>query len=427
MTSDTRDPYLDALRAAALLVVVLGHWVATLPRFDEGTLVATDHLLQEWGNAGFLTWLVQVVPLFVFVSAAVAAHGVEDRLAKPGTQRHWWAGRALRLARPTVTYLAVLAALALVSLLAGGRTLEPFNQSLTIHLWFLLMFLFTQALLPLSLKADRQFGLGAVVGLLVFAALVDLARAFPIGAADMAELGERVTASGNGIGWFNAIAVWLLPQQLGIAWRKGRFDGAWTGLALLLLGLAWLLGTFALGYPAAMVGMDFEGRSNMLPPTLALIGVIWLQVGMVLLLARPARALFDRFELGKAVALVAAMGMPLYLWHKLAELPAAWLGAWLQLPIDAGLPGDPSFWTGRLWWLGLCLLMVAPVIAAVLAFELRRRRDLDAVRETRDVVGGGVVLAAGIAVALALGAWPGALLGVFGVAAASWWLRARTS
>jgi len=427
VSTNERDPYLDALRAGALIIVVLGHWVATLPRFDDGVLVAADHLLQEWPTAGFLTWLVQVVPLFVFVSAAVVADGVEERLDKRGAQRHWWAGRALRLARPTVTYLAVIAVLAVASRLAGGQVMAQFDQSLTIHLWFLLMFLFTQVMLPLSLKADRRFGLGAVAGLLVVTALVDLARAMPFTAGDMPGLGERITDSFNGIGWINAITVWLLPQQLGIAWRKGRFRGAWTGLGLLLLGLAWLLATYALGYPSAMVGVDFEGRSNMLPPTLALVGVIWLQVGAVLLMERPARALFERWDLGKTVTLVAAMGMPLYLWHKLAELPAAWLGIHLQLPIDAGLPGDTSFWMGRLWWLGLCVLMVVPVIAAVLSFELRRKRDLDAVRDTRTIVLGGVALSAGIALALALGAWPGALLGVVGVAAASWWLRARQS
>jgi len=427
VSTNGRDPYLDALRAGALIIVVLGHWVATLPRFEEGVLVATDHLLQEWPAAGFLTWLVQVVPLFVFVSAAVAADGVEERLGKPGTQRHWWAGRALRLARPTVTYLAVIAVLAVASRIAGGQVMAQFDQSLTIHLWFLLMFLFTQALLPLCLKADRRFGLGAVAALLLVTAVVDLARAVPFTAGDLSGLGERVTDSFNGIGWINAITVWLLPQQLGIAWRKGRFRGAWTGLGLLVLGLVWLLLTYAVGYPSAMVGVDFEGRSNMLPPTLALVGVIWLQVGAVLLMERPARALFERWNLGRTVALVAAMGMPLYLWHKFAELPAAWLGMRLQLPIDAGLPGQSSFWTGRLWWLGLCLLMVVPVIAAVLSFELRRKRDLDAVRDTRAVVAGGVALSVGIALALGLGAWPGAPLGVVGVAAASWWLRTRRS
>ena len=156
MRTAERDPYPDALRACALLVVVLGHWIATLPRLVDGQLADTDHLLAIWDAAGVLTWVVQVVPLFVFVSAAVSADGVLRRVEQGG-QARWWAGRALGLARPTVTYLAVLVALAAFSLLTGGRLLGVFNQSLTIHLWFLLMLLTVQALLPWCLRLDDRF------------------------------------------------------------------------------------------------------------------------------------------------------------------------------------------------------------------------------------------------------------------------------
>src|SRR5690606_9560982 len=169
MSTPQRDPYPDALRAGALLVVVFGHWVATLPRMVEGRLVGTDHLLATWDAAGMLTWLVQVVPLFVFVSAAVSAEGVARRMAGNG-QARWWAARALSLARPTVTYLAVLVALALVAQLSGGRLLGVFDQSLTIHLWFLLMLLTVQALLPWCLRLDARFGAGAVLALVRAAA-----------------------------------------------------------------------------------------------------------------------------------------------------------------------------------------------------------------------------------------------------------------
>ncbi|AMQ90312.1 acyltransferase family protein [Marinobacter sp. LQ44] len=162
-----RDLYLDALRAGALLVVVFGHWIATLPRFDGGLDIQTEHLLKIWEPSGFITWFVQVVPLFVFVSATVSADGVAHRMAQGHRQMHWWAGRALALARPTVTYLAAITLIALLSLYTGGRVLGPFNQSLTIHLWFLIMLLAVQALLPLSVEADRRWGLGAVVGLVV--------------------------------------------------------------------------------------------------------------------------------------------------------------------------------------------------------------------------------------------------------------------
>ena len=425
MSTEERDRYPDALRAGALLLVVLGHWLATLPRLEEGRLVETEHLLVVWEGAGAFTWVVQVVPLFVFVSAAVSAVGVRRRLSDGHRQLHWWAGRALALARPTVTYLAVLAAVAAVSRLTEGRFLAPFNHSLTIHLWFLLMLLGVQALLPLSVRADRRLGLRAVWLLVIIAALIDLLRARPGSPADLLRLGELATDHATLLGWVNLLVVWLLPQQLGIAWRQGRFAGTATGLAFTALGLAWLAATVASGYPLAMVDGEVGGRSNLLPPTLALVGVMWLQVGAVLLCEAPARRLLARRPIRRAVTLLGALGMPLYLWHKFAELPAAWLGERLGAPIDAGVPGEAGFWWGRLVWLLLCLLMVTPVMAAVVAFEMRRRRDLVSATAGRAVVGGGVALFAGILASMALGALPGALIGLAGVAMASRLLRAH--
>ncbi len=429
MSAKTRDQYLDALRAGALMVVVFGHWLATLPRLQEGRMVDTEHLLKIWEPAGLLTWLVQVVPLFVFVSAAASTEGTARRLHQGQRQLHWWAGRALALARPTATYLAAISVFALVSIYTGGRLLGPMNQSLTIHLWFLVMFLIVQALLPASVEADRRFGLGAVFALVGVAVVVDLARAGLPGPGGVLELGQRVVDSAGtplgAVGWINAFAVWLLPQQLGIAWKRGRFSGAWMGVGLILLGVGWLGATVASGYPTAMVGFDLEGRSNMLPPTLALIGVMWLQVGAVLVMARPARWLLDRERIAGAVKMLGALGMPLYLWHKLAEVPAAWLGERLGVPIDAGVPGTTGFWQGRLWWIALCTLMVIPVIAAVAAFEMRRKQGVPSATDTLRVLTGGFALLAGMAVSMLLGALPGTLIGVVPVLIATWLLRAR--
>ncbi len=418
-----RDRYPDALRAGALLVVVFGHWIATLPRLEDGRMVATEHLLTVWDAAGVLTWFVQVVPLFVFVSAAVSADGAARRLDDGTRQLHWWAGRALGLARPTVTYLAVLSVLAVVAIVTGGRLLGPLDQSLTVHLWFLLMLLAVQALLPLSVRADARFGLGAVMGLVLLAAAADLLRAQPVTPGQLLALGQRVTDAGGGIGWANLLLVWLLPQQLGIAWRRGRFGGSRAGALLLLLGAVWLLAAVGAGYPVAMVGGNLDGGTNLLPPTLALIGVMWLQIGGVLLMEGPARRLLEQRRIGGVVAILSALSMPLYLWHKLAELPAAWVGERLGAPIDAGLPGEAGFWWGRLWWLALCSVMVAPVLAGVVAFESRRKRDVPVTPHTRASLFGGGALLAGVTAALVLGARPGALIGLVGVAAASWSLR----
>ncbi|MDH5833487.1 acyltransferase family protein [Luteimonas kalidii] len=429
MSSPQRDPYPDALRACALLVVVFGHWIATLPRLRDGRLVDTDHLLAAWEGAALLTWLVQVVPLFVFVSAAVSAAGVARRVEAGGIAP-WWATRALALARPTVTYVAVLVALALLGLASGGRLLGVFDQSLTVHLWFLLMLLTVQALLPWCLRLDERFGLAAVAALVVLAAVFDLVRAGAGSLSDLIRLGSLVAERPAGIAWLNMLVVWLLPQQLGIAWARGRIRGAGTGLALLALGAAWLVLALASGYPVAMVGVALAGN-NMLPPTLALVGVMWLQVGAVLAFEPLARRMLSGSTSGRgpgrAIAVLGALGMPLYLWHKLAELPAAWLGERLGLPIDAGVPGEPGFWLGRACWIGLCLLMVAPVIAAVVRFELRRDREVPAVSRTWRIVLGGVALYAGLAAALAWGVWPGAVIALPAVLLASGQLRQRAA
>ena len=418
-----RDRYPDALRAGALLVVVFGHWIATLPRLDDGRMVATEHLLTVWDGAGVATWFVQVVPLFVFVSAAVSTDGTARRIAAGERQLHWWAGRALALARPAVTYLAVLTVLAIVAVVTGGRLLGPLDLSLTVHLWFLLMLLVVQALLPLSVRLDARFGLGAVGLLLVLAVMIDVVRGGVLLPTHVLDLGGRVLAGPDEIGWLNGIVVWLLPQQLGIAWRRGRFGGRRVGLGLIGLGFAWLAAAVASGYPVAMVGVDLEGRSNLLPPTLALVGVMWLQVGVVLLGERAARRALANRRVDRVVRVMGSLGMALYLWHKLAELPAAWLGELIGAPIDLGNPGDPGFWWGRLVWLVLCVVMVTPVMAGVIAFETRRKPKVPSTTVTWAIAGGGAALFAGIAAALLLGARPGAIIGLVGVAVASALLR----
>ncbi len=418
-----RDPYADALRAGALLVVVFGHWIATLPRMVDGRLVDTDHLLAAWDAAAMLTWLVQVVPLFVFVSAAVSTDGVAGRMAE-AARRRWWASRALTLARPTVTYLAVLVTLGLIAQVSGGRLLGVFDRSLTIHLWFLLMLLTVQALLPWCLRLDARFGLAVIPCLVLAAAAFDVIRADVPRLHEWREFGARVATQPAGLAWINMLLVWLIPQQLGIAWRRGRFQGVGTGAILLVLGAVWLLLAMRSGYPVAMVGVTLAGN-NMLPPTLALVGVIWLQVGAVLLIEPAARRLLAGHAPGRAIAMLGALSMPLYLWHKLAELPAAWLGEQLGLPIDRGIPGEPGFWLGRACWIGLCLLMVAPVVAVVLRFEMGRTRDVPAVDGAGRILVGAVALYAGLAAALAWGVWPGALVGLPAVLLASWQLRRR--
>ena len=410
---DGRDRFIDAVRAGALLVVVLGHWLATLPRVVGGVTVANDHLLHAWDAAAALTWILQVVPVFVLVSAAVAGSSSSLRTDPLG----WWAERVQRLARPTLTYLGVLAAVwTVVELLDPAADITAlFGGSLTVHLWFIAMLLVVQAALPVAVVADRRWGLLAVVALVAVALGVDLARAgFGVGP----DVGATVAVAAPGIGWLNVAVVWLVPQQLGLAWRHGRLQGRRAGAALLALGVAWLWGATQLGYPTSMVGADpVTGASNVLPPTAALLGVVWVQAGLVLLLEHPVRRWLQRPRVWAVVQAVAVLGMPLYLWHKLAELPALWTANRLGVTVDAGLPGTDGFWEARAVWLGLCAVAVVPMVGAVVAFERTRRRRVPLTSDHRRLtVGGALVLGAtGLALqqglAAALPAWVVMLVG----------------
>ena len=65
-TPETRDRYIDFLRAFSILVVVFGHWLMAGPEMVDGEL-RIGHLLAEARWAQWATWLLQVMPIFFFV------------------------------------------------------------------------------------------------------------------------------------------------------------------------------------------------------------------------------------------------------------------------------------------------------------------------------------------------------------------------
>ena len=65
-TPPQRNRYVDFLRAASICVVILGHWLLVAPYLEDGQLVAADALsLIPWTR--WLTWLLQVMPIFFLV------------------------------------------------------------------------------------------------------------------------------------------------------------------------------------------------------------------------------------------------------------------------------------------------------------------------------------------------------------------------
>lgn len=288
-TPATRDRYVDLLRVASLAAVVLGHWMmAAVTPDGVGNLLAVVPALQP------LTWLLQVMPVFFFVGGFAHALSYRSLLRKrpEGSTDSVYAAflraRLQRLLRPTMVFVLVWGAAALlIQLLGGGGGLTGVTLRLvTQPLWFIGIYLAMVAFTPPLLRLHERYGWGAFAGLAGAAAAVDVLR---------------FAAGVPYVEFLNFAFVWLAVHQLGFLRADGRL-GAGPALSALrrpaLLaggGLITALALVAYGpYPLSMVGMPGEKVSNMAPPTLALLcHGLWL-VGAVELLRAPAARLLSR-------------------------------------------------------------------------------------------------------------------------------------
>lgn len=349
-TPADRDRYLDLLRAVAITAVVIGHWLIAVIWLDHGRL-RTSAALDLEPATQWLTWVVQVMPIFFLVGGVVNARSWRGARAAGGRWSAWMARRAARLRRPTVvlvwcwTLLGPGAALAGVDRdlirLGAGAALVP--------LWFLAVYLLLIALVPALLVAYDRLGPLLLVGVLCGAAAgVDAAEA----------------AGVPRVGLANYLVVWSVPTVLGFAWTDGTGNrwvlGPWmpvVALAGLLAAVTWF------GYPISMVGLTGDNGPNTPSLALALLGCV--QAGVAWALRAPARRWLARPGHWAAVARLNMVAMSVYLWHlTVLVLAAAVLpvtGSWWSVA-----PLSVTWWLTRpVWLLGLGLLLV--VVVALLA------------------------------------------------------------
>lgn len=354
-TPRTRDRYVDLLRVASLGTVVLGHWLmAAVTRGDDGR-VEVGNLLAERPGLQILTWALQVMPVFFFVGGF--SHALSYRSLRRGTpDTHVYSAflraRLQRLLRPTVVFIGVWGAAALVLQLSGGGggLLDVSLRLVAQPLWFIGIYLAMVAFTPPLLKLHERFGWGAFGGLVGAAVLVDVLR-FALGVPY--------------VEFLNFAFVWLAVHQLGFLRADGRLTKPYVLAGTGLAGAALLV---AYGpYPLSMVGMPGEKISNMAPPTLALLcHGLWL-VGAVELLRAPAARWLERPRVWRTVVAANGISMTAFLWHL-----SAMLGVYgVLLALDVPLP-EPA--TGP-WWaqvpvrIVLAAALTAVLVAAFRGFE----------------------------------------------------------
>ncbi len=350
-TPATRNRYIDLLRVLSILVVVVGHWLMAVVVVKADGSVDGGNLLGMVPWLQYLTWGLQVMPIFFIVGGfanAASWMSARDRGVPYGA---WLRGRMARLLRPTLVFAAVWTVLTLVFahlVDLSPETLKAGTMLVAVPVWFLAVYLLVIPLVPLMLGLHDRLGLVLPVSLVISAAFVDVL---------VRDLGLV------GVGYVNYLLVWLAVHQLGFFWRDGRVAGRGRAVALAVAGLAALAMLSASGlYSRSLLGVPGEEFGNTQPPTVMLIAVALFQFGAILLLESRARRWLERERVWAAVITANGLAMTVYLWH----LPAMAFGVLLAQQIGAGLGVEPltgTWWAIRpLWVLALGVITV-PLVA----------------------------------------------------------------
>jgi peptidoglycan/LPS O-acetylase OafA/YrhL len=350
-TPTDRDRYLDLLRGLSIAVVVIGHWLLPVLWLDGGRLRA-ETLLTAAPGMGWVTWIVQVMPLFFLVGGVVNVRSWRAARAERSSYATWVARRAARLLRPTTALVWTWVVLASTALAAGvDRSLVLLGaRNALVPLWFLAVYLVMIAALPLLLAAYTRWGVAVVPGLLIAAGLVDAAT----------------VAGAPVIEFVNYPLVWAVPTVLGFAWADGRLDGRLVRVGLPVGALAGLVAAVTvLGYPVTLVGVADAGGPRV-PATLALLGLA--QAGIALAFRRPATTWLERPGAWAAVVRMNTVAMTVYLWHltvMVLVIGALAAGAtwWVVEPLSA------AWWMTRPLWLAGLTAVLIPVVALLLPVE----------------------------------------------------------
>ncbi|MFE3017798.1 acyltransferase [Streptomyces sp. NPDC059256] len=379
-----RDRAVDGLRALALLAVPLGHWLlGGLALGDDGALRNASPLA-SFGFFAPISWVLQMLGIFFLVGGYSSVLSFRRHT---GTTGQWLRQRTARLGRPVLGVTAVWAVL-LPVLYAVGVPLTTLRTGSTLvvqPLWFVGVYLVVTALTPYCIRAARRLGAWAAAPLLLSVAVVDLLR-----------YGPYADAMPSWLSMLNILPGWLFAYQLGVSWGEGRITrrharGLLIGGAALF---ALLLAVFH--YPASMVGVPGEARTNSHPPSLLVLALAMVQSGAAILLRGRLAKLLARPALWAPVVVINLSAMTILCWHQTAMLAAT-------VPVSFGgaVPGLTTA-PDTLGWV-LARIAFLPLFAGLLILIGRYARGFESPWRTGSASAGvrraaAGVLAAGFAV-----------------------------
>lgn len=341
-----RDLLLDLVRAGALAVVVLWHWVfTTIAVHDDGPSVGNP--VGVTPGLWVLTWVLQPMALFFAVGGCLHLRTYDGRPVAFVVRRFQ------RLVVPALPLLVPAGAAILAAHLSGSAALTKTLVLLISPMWFLAVYLGLVVLAPAMVQAHRRHPAAALVALVGAVVVLDVGR-FSLGWS-----GPTMVIAGF-------IVVWALVHQLGFFLDPLRRADPAVPRAMVVAGMAGLIGLVWFGpYPASMVGVPGEDVSNMAPPNLAVVCLAVMQLGLLVSFA----PWLERVARRRSVALGAASRwcMTVYVWH----LPAWGLFFLAVRATGAEVASHPD--AG--WWLHRPLWLLGPAVAAIPICWLATRRE----------------------------------------------------
>ncbi len=396
-TPDSRNRYVDFLRAASIGAVIFGHWLVAAPFMEGGVLSASKLLeIQKWTQ--WLTWIFQVMPVFFIVGGY--ANSASWRAAKRANRSYndWLSSRLQRLVGPVLPLLIVWT---LICICAHALKVNPDLISLGskvafIPVWFLAVYIMVVICVPFTLAAWERFGLASFWILVLATALVDILF-FATGLQVM--------------GWPNYGFIWLAVHQLGYAWRDERLIGLKKTLPLAFGGLLVLISLVKLGpYPISMITVPGEGISNSFPPKLPLLVLGIFQCGFLLSIEAPMRRWLKRKAPWVITILVNSSIMTIFLWHLSAMILI--LGISLSLG-GFGItmePGSGVWWAARPVWIAVLSVTLLSFRSLFGRFE-RSQVRIHSI-DTWRLILGAILVCIGLALLALKGVGGGNLLGI---------------
>ncbi|MCP4538029.1 MAG: acyltransferase [Chloroflexi bacterium] len=383
-TPETRNRYVDFLRAVSIMMVIAGHWLVVAPYVEGGELVSAD-ILSRMPWTQYLSWVFQVMPVFFIVGGF--SNGISWKSAQRRQQEYgvWLSARLHRLVRPLLPLIVLWTVVAAVAHILGvdPDLIQAASQFALLPTWFLVVYTVVVILAPATHAMWERWRIGSFWMFAICAILVDIV----------------VFATGyQAVGWINYFFIWLAVHQLGYAWQDGQLAGPRNSLPWAIGGLLVLIGLVKFGpYPLSMVTVPGEEISNTLPPNLTMLALGVFQGGVLLSLETPLRRWLENKRLWTAIVLVNGMIMTIFLWHITAMTFVSGLALALGGVGLTMLPGSTVWWVTRPVWLTILIGALMIFVFTFARFERPSKRSAKTTTALVQLIIGAVLICTGLA------------------------------